>query len=195
MKEDPDSQHMLRFQNGDTDGFRILFMKYTKKIVNFCHRFCGDREIAEELAQEIFLRMYKAAPGYKPDAKFSTWLFRIATNVCLNETRKRQYHVRIESMDAHPQTDSHERKQELEDNRSPNPQDLMERKTDKLLLWKALKSLPEKQRTALLLRAYNDFSYKEIGQQMRYSENAVKSLIHRARQALAQQITQTNRSL
>ena len=194
MKADLDSQYMLQFKNGNQDGFRILFTKYTKKIVNFCYRFCGDREMAEELAQEVFLRIYKAAPRYEPDANFSTWLFRIATNVCLNETRKFQYRVVTETMDNHVQTDSGTIKQEIEDPKSQHPQELMEKRGNDILLEKAMKSLPEKQRTALLLKVYHNFSYKEIGKQMKHSESSVKSMIHRARQALMKIAGNENRS-
>jgi RNA polymerase sigma-70 factor, ECF subfamily len=192
MKADLDSQCMLQFKNGNQDGFRILFTKYTKKIVNFCYRFCGDREVAEELAQEVFLRVYKAAPRYEPDAHFSTWLFRIATNVCLNETRKYRYRVVTETMDNHIQTDSGAIKQEIEDPKSQHPQDLMEKRGNDLLLEKAMKSLPEKQRTALLLKVCNNFSYKAIGKQMKHSESAVKSMIHRARLSLMKIVRNEN---
>ncbi|MFH2066362.1 MAG: RNA polymerase sigma factor [Pseudomonadota bacterium] len=186
---------MLRFQSGDRDGFRILFTKYSKKIINFCYRFCGDRAMAEELAQEVFLRVYKAAPRYRPEAKFSTWLFRIATNVCLNEMRKYQYRVVTENMDTPFQTDSGSVKPEMADPDIYHPQDLMEKKDDDRILKHALKSLPKKQRTALLLKVYNNFSYQEIGQQMKHSESAVKSLIHRARQTLIKIINNTGRSI
>jgi RNA polymerase sigma-70 factor, ECF subfamily len=195
MKADLDSQYMLQFKNGNQDGFRVLFTKYTKKIVNFCYRFCGDREMAEELAQEVFLRVYKAASRYEPDAHFSTWLFRIATNVCLNETRKYQYRVLTETMDSHLQTDSGRIKQEIEDPKIQHPQDLMEKRSNDILLEKAMKSLPEKQRTALLLKVYHNFSYKEIGKQMKHSESSVKSMIHRARQALVKITGNENRSV
>jgi len=184
MKADLDSQYMMQFKNGDAHGFRVLFTKYTKKIVNFCYRFCGDRALAEELAQEVFLRVYKAAPRYQPNAKFSTWLFRIATNVCLNETRKYRYHVKTESMDTGLRTDSGRMKREVEDQKNQQPEDLMDKKDTDIRLQQAMKRLPKKQKTALLLRTYNGFSYKEIGEQMKQSESAVKSLIHRARQTL-----------
>ncbi len=150
--------------------------------------------MAEELAQEVFLRVYKAASRYEPDAHFSTWLFRIATNVCLNETRKYQYRVITETMDNHLQTDSGRIKQEMEDPKNQHPQDLMEKRSNDILLEKAMKSLPEKQRTALLLKVYHNFSYKEIGKQMKYSESAVKSMIHRARETLMKIAGNENRS-
>lgn len=195
MRTDPDSQYMLQFQRGDQDGFRILFTKYSKKIINFCYRFCGDTAMAEELAQEVFLRVYKAAPRYRPEAKFSTWLYRIATNVCLNETRKYRYRVVMEDMDASFQTTSGSVKPEMEDPSHSHPQDLMEKNEEDRILKGALKSLPQKQKTALLLKVYNDFSYQEIGKQMKHSESSVKSLIHRARQTLMKILDQGNRSL
>ena len=185
MIRDPDVQHMLQLKQGNLNGFRILFTRYSKKIVNFCYRFCGDREMAEELAQEVFIRVYKAAPRYKPKASFSTWLFRIATNVCLNETRKYQYRMARERVET---VESGYYNPEMNDIGRSSPHDLLEKKDDHLVLKQAIQSLPDKQKTALLLKVCNDFSYKDIGKQMKQSESAVKSLIHRARQALTKML-------
>lgn len=172
---------MLQLQRGDLNGFRILFTRYSKKIVTFCYRFCGEKGLAEDLAQEVFIRVYKAAPRYRPEANFSTWLFRIATNVCLNETRKYQYRMVREGIET---VESGFYNPEMKDTGRSNPHDLLEKKDDRLVLQQAIQSLPDKQKTALLLKVCNDFSYKDIGKQMKQSESAVKSLIHRARQAL-----------
>src|SRR5258706_11001664 len=93
---DPDVQLMLRFRAGDASAFRELFEKHGKAIVNFAYNFVGSRPRAEELAQDVFLHVYRAGPRYEPQAKFTTWLYRIATNACLNEMRRpeRRYHTR-----------------------------------------------------------------------------------------------------
>ncbi len=184
MKVDPDTQHMVRFRDGDQDAFRILFTKYKRKIINFCFRFCGDKEMSEELAQEVFLRVYKAAPRYRPDANFSTWIFRIATNVCLNEVRKKKYNYKIESLDTSMNSGEKESSKEIEDKTGQAPQDLLEDKERHLFIQQAISNLPEKQRAALLLRIYHGFSYQEIGRQIKKTEKGVKSLIHRGRQNL-----------
>ncbi len=140
--------------------------------------------MSEELAQEVFLRVYKAAPRYRPDAKFSTWIFRIATNVCLNEVRKRKYNYKMESLDTSLNSVKMASSEKIEDKTGQAPQNLLEDKERHLLIQQAISNLPEKQRAALLLRTYHGFSYKEIGKQINKTEKSVKSLIHRGRQNL-----------
>jgi len=98
--DDPDVQLMLRFQQGDMAAFQQLFNRYTSSVVNFAFRFVHSRERAEELAQEVFLQVYRWQNRYEPKAKFSTWLFKIANNHCLNEVRKGEYRVSHESLDS-----------------------------------------------------------------------------------------------
>ena len=137
--------------------------------------------MAEELAQEIFFRVYRAAPRYRPDAKFSTWLFRIATNVCLNEVRKTRYKFKEESLDTPYKSEKTEMETEFDDRQA---HDILEDKEREMLVRQAITELPEKQRAALLLRVYDGFSYKEIGKKIRRSESSVKTIIHRGRQSL-----------
>lgn len=175
---------MLAFQAGNLGAFQSLFAKYQKKIIGFCYRFCADQAMAEELAQEVFLNVYRGAANYQPKARFSTWLFQIATNVCLNEMRKEKYRHKTDSMDAGATTDEDGiRGRELPDS-SRDPDALLEQRERETVLQQALMGLPEKQRLALSLRVLNDFSYQEIGSQIRCSESAVKTLIHRGRQHL-----------
>ncbi len=184
MKTDPDTQNMLRFKGGDQQAFRILFKEYKKKIINFCYRFCADREVAQELAQEVFLRVYKAAPRYKPEAKFSTWIFRVATNVCLNELRKKNYQYKIESIDKTATGETGNFNTEIEDEQQLSSHEIIESKERNRLIKDALTNLPDKQRAALLLRIFHGFSYQEIGTQIKASQGNVKTLIHRGRQNL-----------
>lgn len=101
MIDDPDVHLMLRFQNGDESAFRQLFEKYKLPLLNFIFRYCQDRRIAEELSQEVFIRVYKTSASYRPDAMFSTWIYRIAINICLNEMRtgKYKYEIELKSID------------------------------------------------------------------------------------------------
>jgi RNA polymerase sigma-70 factor (ECF subfamily) len=183
MQTDPDIQLMLRFKDGDQQAFRLLFDKYKKQVINYCYRYCGHPSVAEELAQETFLRVYKAATRYRPKARFSTWLYKIATNVCLNEIRRPVYRERIESMDQALEGHEPSREAAMEADQSM-PDVLLEAHQDQFLIRQAMLRLPEAQRVALLLRATEGFSYQEIGQQMDRSENHVKTLIHRGRQKL-----------
>lgn len=181
---DPDVKLMLRFKEGNESAFRILFDKYKKKLVNFTYRFTNDRKTAEELAQEVFLRVYQAAPSYSPDARFSTWLFRIATNICLNESRRHRHELKTESLDASVDTDGHEIIKEVQDDSVQAPAEVLEEREMNIKLREAIMSLPEKQRAVILLHTYQGFSYREIGDQIGSSDSAVKSIIYRARQAL-----------
>lgn len=177
---DADAQLMLRFKNGDAEAFNRLFARHTRAVINFAYRFVRDRQAAEELAQEIFLRVYEGASGYQVQAKFTTWLYRIATNVCLNEIRKPRFKALHEPL-------APERLQEA---RHPGggPDRIVEQQAISQVLRKALGQLPEKQRTAFILNKYQEFSYSEVAEIMKTSEKAVKSLIHRAREALAERL-------
>jgi len=184
--EDPDVQLMLHFKDGDEDGFRKLFSKYQSQIINFCFRFCSDRELSEDLAQEVFLRVYRAAKRYQPKARFSTWIYRIAVNVCLNETRKLKKRYLKQSLDrTFAGSDDH-------NNRLPEYQDETHLAADEMMvsgqrdeqIKAALQMLSEQQRIAVVLRIYDEFSYNEIARQMSVSEGKVKTLIFRGRQQL-----------
>ena len=103
-KLDTDAQLMLQFKAGDLRAFERLFARHMRPIVNFAYKFVRNREIAEELTQEIFIRVHDAAAGYRPEAKFTTWLYKIATNVCLNEIRRpyfRATHYSISAVSRH----------------------------------------------------------------------------------------------
>jgi len=183
---DPDVRRMLCFQSGDAGAFRELFETHQKSIINFCFRFCQNRALAEDLAQEVFLRVYRGAGGYRPDARFSTWLYRIAVNVCLNETRKIEYRARVESIDrpGFKGGDDTDTPRQVSDENQASPGDMVASRERDEAIARALTRLPEQQRIALVLRTYQDFSYDEIAVQMSCSEGKVKTLIFRARQTL-----------
>ena len=185
-KTDPDVQLMLQFKNGNEDGFRKLFSKYQTRIINFCFRFCSDRVLAEDLAQEVFLRVYRAANRYRPKARFSTWIYRIAVNVCLNESRKLKKRYLTQSFDRSMADDQDSRFPEYRDENQVSADDMMATRQQDEQIKKALQNLPDQQRMAVLLRIYNEFSYNEIAGQMSVSEGKVKTLIFRGRQALKQ---------
>lgn len=184
--EDTDADLMLRFKAGDARAFDRLFARHTRAVVNFAYRFVRNRGSAEDLAQEIFLRVYEAAPGYKVQAKFTTWLYRIATNVCLNEVRKP--HVRAALNNEEDCGDIGKVEISGMDN-APVLQDrLLEQQAVFRALGQALEQLPEKQKAAFILNKYQDLSYGEVAGIMKISEKAVKSLIHRAKETLAEKL-------
>jgi RNA polymerase sigma-70 factor (ECF subfamily) len=183
---DPDVQLMLRFKDGDENGFRQLFSEYQARMINFCFRFCSDRELAEDLAQEVFIRVYRAAKRYQPTARFSTWIYRIAVNVCLNETRKLKKRYLKQSLDRPEAGEQNDRLPEYPDESRLAADEMMVAGQRDERIKKALQDLPEQQRIAVLLRIYDEFSYSEIAGQMSVSEGKVKTLIFRGRQKLKQ---------
>ena len=190
MQNDPDTQLMLYVKEGDAAAFQMLFDKYKKRVINYCYRFSGNLAVAEDLAQETFIRLYKGAPRYRPKARFSTWLFKIATNVCLNELRRPSYRNRMASIDDEEGKTTEE---QIPDRQQSPADDELARQQLQAAVKAAMGQLPEKQRAALLLRVDQEFSYREIAKQMGCRENHVKILIHRAREKLKALLEQGNR--
>jgi RNA polymerase sigma-70 factor (ECF subfamily) len=185
---DLDAQLMLRFKDGDMGAFEALFARHTRSIINFAYRFVRNREIAEELAQEVFLKVYENAAGYRVQAKFTSWLYKIATNVCLNEIRKPQFRIPHRSLNA-PGLDGGNHDDEIpESGTAKGPDAILERRTLARILKEALEHIPEKQRVAFILNKYQELSYAEVAEVLDSSEKAVKSLIHRAKEALAERL-------
>jgi len=185
---DLDAQLMLRFKDGDTEAFDRLFVKHMRGIVNFAYRFVRNREIAEEMAQEIFLKVYENAAGYKIKARFTSWLYRIATNVCLNEIRKPQFRVPHQSLHTSPFDGENDEDRKLEYGTTAGPDQIFEQRDLSRIIRQALQQLPEKQRIAFILNKYQELSYSEVAGVLDVSEKAVKSLIHRAKEALAERL-------
>jgi len=183
---DADTRLMLRFKAGDLEAFDILFSRHVRSLVNFAFRFVRNREMAEEIAQEVFLRVNDAAPGYRPEAKFTTWLYRIATNLCLNEIRRPRFRIEHQSLESGSGGDPDRKAIDLADSSNIAPDQLLQRRAVADALRKALDALPEKQRLAFILNKYQELSYAEVAEVMKTSEKAVKSLIHRAKEAMAE---------
>lgn len=180
---DPDAALMLRAKQGDGGAFTELVEKYKQPVMNLAFRTLRDLTEAEDLAQNVFVQVWKAAPRYEPTAKFSTWLFTIARNLCLNEIRRRTRHP-AESLDQTRDDADDQPLYQVEDKRvAPATEELLRgelvEKVDA-----ALASLPENQRTALLLCRQEELSYEEIALVLGCSLSATKSLIHRARETL-----------
>ena len=185
---DPDAQLMLRFKDGDVSAFDSLFKKHTRRIVNFAYRFVRNREIAEELSQEIFLKVYENASGYQVQARFTSWLYRIATNVCLNEIRKPQFRIPHQSVNSQRSYGGGENDRRLEFGTTKGPDEILEGQAVERVIKRALEQIPEKQRIAFLLSKYQELSYAEVAEVLEVSEKAVKSLVHRAKEALAERL-------
>jgi len=181
---DPDAALMLRVKRGDRAAFEELVAKYQQPVLNFVFRTLPDAAEAEDLAQGVFVQVWKSAARYEPSAKFSTWLFTIARNLCLNEFRRRSRH-HAESLDAPAHADSDEpRGHSVEDKRVAAAPDALLSGELEAKVAEAVAALPENQRTALLLWQRDELAYEDIAEVLDCSLSAVKSLIHRARETL-----------
>ena len=179
---------MARVRDGDTDAFRVLIERHQRAVINTIHRAIGDAWEAEDLAQRVFLQVYRSAKRYKPTAKFTTWLFTITRNTILNEHRRRSRHA-AESLEA-LQNPRHGEGGgwEAPDATAPDPsQEAVERELqDKIM--EVIQQLPEAQRTAVILCRYEGLSYEEIARVLGCSVSATKSLLHRARLTLKEKL-------
>jgi len=175
-----DAQLMLRVREGDETSFALLLQRHRGPVVNFLHRMVQDRAISEELAQEVFLRVYRSRATYEPTAKFTTWLFRIATRLALNALRDGKKKRAQESLDR----EVFEGVERQVADRQPTVEEEMIRLARLKEVRLAIEALPEKQRAAVLMHKYEGLGYLQIADALRCSETAVKSLIFRAYQKL-----------
>ena len=182
-----DVQVMLDVKAGDDASFDFLLQKYRSPLVNFLNRMGRDTATAEDLAQEVFLRVYRARKQYTPSAKFTTWLFRIATNVALNSVRDTRHQKMEVSLDA-PMDDGDLAPRELPAREMRIDEHMVERARTEIIR-RAIWSLPEKQRAAVLLHKYEEMDYIEIGKILDCSEGALKSLLFRAYETLRVQLS------
>ena len=184
---DPDATLMVRVREGDREAFEQLVEKFKQPVFNLICRTIQDPTEAEDLAQNVFVQVYRAAHRYHPGAKFSTWIFTIARNACLNEIRRRSRHP-TESLEQAGNEHEDEPPRQYEDVQVTSPPQALLRAElfEKVNL--ALADLPETQRTALLLCQRGELSYEEIAKVIACSLSATKSLIHRARETLKQRL-------
>lgn len=179
-----DVQLMLDVKAGDEASFELLLHRYRTPLVNFLFRMVRNREQAEDLAQEVFLRVYRAREDYVPSAKFTTWLFRIATNLALNSVRDTRYQKLETSIDA-PVVDEEGDERLLDiPEKNPNIEQHLVEEARRKMIRHAIDKLPEKQRAAVLLHKYQELDYTEIAKILSCSESALKSLLFRAYEAL-----------
>jgi len=181
-----DVQLMLDVKAGDEASFEILLQKYRSPLVNFLFRMVRDRATAEDLAQEVFLRVYKARAQYSPSAKFTTWLFRIATNLALNSVRDNRHRQMDVSIDA-PVEEDEAPPLQLPSREMRIDEHMVERDRAEFIRQK-ISALPEKQRVAVLLHKYEEMDYADIAKVLECSESALKSLLFRAYETLRVQL-------
>ena len=175
-----DAELMLRVRDGDTESFALLLERHRSPVIHFVYRMVQNQSVAEELAQEVFLRVYRSRANYEPTAKFTTWLFRIASHLALNWIRDRRHERGQESLDV----DTPEgMARQVSDQRMSKEQALVrESKFEEIR--RAIHSLPEKQKAAVLMHKYEEMEYSQIAAVLECSESAVKSLLFRAYESL-----------
>jgi len=184
MPASTDEELMLRAKEGDRTAFNEIMDRYEKPILNLAYRYLQDYNAAQDLMQETFLRVYKARERYEVRSKFSTWLFQIAVNLCLNERRSRSYrrHDSIEAMAAL------EVPREIKDTRALDPGQLARKAEVAAIVLKAVELLPEEERAMVILAKWQEKSYEEIAEIMGCSVDAVKSRLYRAKKMLREQL-------
>ncbi len=188
-RSDPDVQAMERFRDGETDAFQVLFSKYHEAIARFACRFLKSPARADEIAQTVFLRLFRAKERYQPTAQFKTFLYRIATNVCLNELRRFERSKEIESLDMWIASGP-SFVDRLADTSSPAPVQCLLGREAATAMIEVVKRLPANQRRALLLRRLEGLSYREIADSLDSSTAAVKSLVFRATATLRKDLAE-----
>jgi RNA polymerase sigma-70 factor, ECF subfamily len=178
---------MLRVKAGDESAFAGLVQKYRRPMVGFMYRFCHNSSTAEELAQEVFLRVYRSRGTYEPSAKFTTWLYRIATNLAVNNARDTRHErpentVRLDEPDQDTGTTP-----DLADESLTVEEQMLKRERLAAIRSK-VNALPERQRLAVIMHKYQQMDYREIAGVLRLSESATKSLLFRAYETLREQL-------
>jgi RNA polymerase sigma-70 factor (ECF subfamily) len=174
-----DRELMLRVKDGDDQSFAGLLSRYRKPVVNFIYRMVQNQGIAEELAQEVFLRVYRARTNYEPRAKFTTWLFCIATNIALNSIRDGKRSINTRTLDDPGSYATLTLKSE-----DPTVEEEMVARSLEWEVRQAIGALPERQKTAVILHKYEELNYQQIAAALDCSESAVKSLLFRAYESL-----------
>jgi RNA polymerase sigma-70 factor (ECF subfamily) len=180
---DPDVALMLRVQAGDQAAFQELFAKFAPRVLQYARRLVGSEARAEEVTQDVFVQVFRFRLRYSPDARFATWLYTIATNLCLNELRRPERRLRVDIWER--RDDELDREgPPLPDPQAVDPEAGAASRELARALEAAIAELPPKQRAALLLSRIDGLAYRDVGDAMGCSEGAVKALLFRATHAL-----------
>jgi len=182
-----DAEVMLELRSGNMAAFDILLAKYRKPIIHFMFRMVHNQAVAEELAQEVFLRIYRSRETYRAEARFSTWLYRIATNLGVNHARDTR-HERSASTIYLDETDSETGTTPDVADSTPSAEANILRRERMNAIRQHVLSLPERQQSAVLMHKYEGMDYKQIGEVLKLSESATKSLLFRAYQTLREKL-------
>jgi RNA polymerase sigma-70 factor (ECF subfamily) len=182
-----DAQVMLRVRDGDDAAFNYLVERYRRAMISFMFRMCHNAAIAEELAQEVFLRVYRSRGSYAADAKFTTWLYRIATNLAVNHARDNKHERPEEKASLDEVDEDTGMSLDVADDR-PNVEQELLRGERLRAIRQQVEALPERQRVAVMMHKYQELDYRQISEVLHLSESATKSLLFRAYETLRQSL-------
>jgi RNA polymerase sigma-70 factor, ECF subfamily len=182
-----DAAIMLRVAEGDEAGFTYLAEKYHRPMIHFLYRMVGNHAVAEELTQEVFLRVYRARSSYRAEARFTTWLYRIATNLAVNYARDTRHERNAQTVYLDAPDEETGTTPDLADG-DPSVEERMLREERMAAIRKHVLTLPERQRMAVLMHKYQGMDYRQIGEVLKLSESATKSLLFRAYQTLREKL-------
>jgi RNA polymerase sigma-70 factor (ECF subfamily) len=182
-----DAAIMLRVAAGDESGFNYLAGKYHRPIIHFLFRMVRNQAIAEELAQEVFLRVYRSRESYRAEAKFTTWLYRIATNLAVNHARDTKNERSVQAVYLDAPDEQTGTTPDVADDEPSAEQQLLRQERMKAIRAHVM-ALPERQRMAVVMHKYQGMDYREIGEVLKLSESATKSLLFRAYQTLREKL-------
>lgn len=182
LQVEPDQELMRRFRNGEQEAFQVLFNRYASPVINFAYRFLHSQAEAEDLAQEVFLRVYRGRERYDERKPFKPWLYAITSRLISNRLRDIRRHPQI-PLEVRQEEDGTTQMLPIPET-DLRPDQQVDRQEKTKMIRRALDALPENQRTAVLLARFEEMSYEEIAQVMDVSVMAVKSLLFRAKQAL-----------
>lgn len=179
---DPDVRLMLEVRDDNAATFEELMLRYQNRVITFLEHHTGNHELAKDLAQDVFMRVWRARKDYVPGAKFSTWLFTITSNVAKNaqRSRSRRHEVNLEGRDSGP-LGVRPLEAMAQVSSGQIPARALDRAEVRDVVWMAVQSLNERQRAAVLLSKFEGMSYAEIAETMGMSVQAIKSLLSRAR--------------
>ncbi|HET7439709.1 MAG TPA: sigma-70 family RNA polymerase sigma factor [Terriglobales bacterium] len=182
-----DAEIMLRVKAGDEAAFSFLVQKYRRAMVSFMYRMARNSAAAEELAQEVFLRVYRSRTSYEASAKFTTWLYRIATNLAVNHARDTR-HERPETTLSLDEPDAETGTTLDVADRAPTAEEGLVRRERMAAIRAKVQALPERQRMAVVMHKYQQMDYRQIAEVLKLSESATKSLLFRAYETLREQL-------
>lgn len=182
-----DADVMLLAKAGDDAAYEYLVVKFRRSILGFMYRMSHNAAVAEELAQEVFLRVYRSRQTYNAEAKFSTWLYRIASNLAVNHARDTKYERPENSVSLDEPNEESGASLDLPDRRTNVEQDML-REERLQAIRRHIEALPERQRMAVLMHKYQEMDYRQIGEVLKLSESATKSLLFRAYETLRERL-------